>query len=66
MRPHKFTLGCALLFPFVIAQAQTGSEPVDLAIVHRIKTEAFENSKVMDHVFYLTDVHGPRVTNSPG
>ena len=25
-----------------------------------------QNSKVMDHVFQLTDVYGPRLTNSPG
>ncbi len=41
-------------------------EHVDLSIIHRIRAEAFENSKVMDHEFYLTDVYGPRVTNSPG
>src|SRR5580700_6114489 len=41
------------------------AEKVDLAIVNRIKAEAFENSKVMDHMFYLTDVNGPRLTGSP-
>src|SRR5208337_1402202 len=41
-------------------------EPVDLATIHRIKAEAFENSKVMEHVFFLTDANGPRLTNSPG
>jgi hypothetical protein len=42
-------------------------EHVDLDTVHRIREEAFPpNSKVMDHVFQLTDVHGPRLTNSPG
>lgn len=41
-------------------------EPLDLAVVNRIKYEAFENSQAMDHVFYLADVHGPRLTNSPG
>src|SRR5580692_11803590 len=40
-------------------------EKVDLLAIHRIKTEAFENSKVMDHMFYLTDVNGPRLTGSP-
>jgi hypothetical protein len=45
---------------FLIAE-----EKVDLSIVSRIKSEAFENSKVMDHMFYLTDVHGPRLTGSP-
>jgi len=35
-------------------------------VLHRIKNEAFgNNSKVMDTVFYLTDVYGPRLTGSP-
>jgi hypothetical protein len=46
--------------------AQTGSEKVDLAVLHRIKTEAFAtHSKVMNTAFYLTDVYGPRLTGSP-
>lgn len=40
-------------------------ERVDLSIVNRIRTEAFQNSKVMDHLFFLTDVHGPRIAGSP-
>jgi carboxypeptidase Q len=40
-------------------------EKLDLQVVHRIKTEAFERSQVMDTLFYLTDVNGPRLTNSP-
>ena len=43
-----------------------GQEKIDRAAIHKIKNEAFQNSKVMDHMFYLTDVHGPRLTNSPG
>src|SRR5262249_38964814 len=37
----------------------------DLALVQEIKSEAFERSKVMDHLSWLTDVHGPRLTASP-
>jgi hypothetical protein len=57
------SLIAAVLFlsPF-LAPAE---ERVDLEVVHRIKTEAFENSRVMDHLFYLADVYGPRLTNSP-
>ncbi len=40
-------------------------EKVDLSMVNRIKAEAFSDSKVMDTMFYLTDVYGPRLTNSP-
>src|SRR5262245_21182737 len=43
-----------------------GAEQVDLAVVHRIRNEAYRNSKVMDHLFYLTDANGPRLTGSPG
>jgi carboxypeptidase Q len=52
----------------LLATAARGAaeERVDLAAIHRIKSEAFENGKVMDHLFYLTDVHGPRLTASPG
>ena len=38
----------------------------DLATIHLIKAEAFRGSQVMDHLFFLTDVNGPRLTNSPG
>src|SRR5271166_2905115 len=37
-----------------------------LVTLNRIKAEAFEDSKVMDHMFYLTDANGPRLTGSPG
>jgi len=50
----------------VAAVPAAAEEPVDLAVIHRIKQEAFAGSKVMDHLFYLTDVNGPRLTNSPG
>lgn len=38
----------------------------DLEVVNRIRHEAYENSEVMDHLFQLVEVYGPRVTNSPG
>jgi carboxypeptidase Q len=41
-------------------------EAVNLDVVHRIREEALQNSRVMDHLFYLTDANGPRLTNSPG
>ena len=34
--------------------------------VSKIRKEGLENSKVMDIAFHLTDVSGPRLTNSPG
>ncbi|MBV9226201.1 MAG: hypothetical protein JOY85_19380, partial [Acidobacteriaceae bacterium] len=41
------------------------AEDQQLEIVGRIKTEAFDNSKVMDTLSYLTDMYGPRLTGSP-
>src|SRR5574338_1575861 len=41
-------------------------EKVDLEALYRIKAEALQRSKVMDHLLYLTDVNGPRLTGSPG
>jgi hypothetical protein len=37
----------------------------DLSVVGKIKTEAFDRSRVMDTLGYLTDVYGPRLTASP-
>ena len=42
-----------------------GQEQVDLRTVDRMKTESFERSQVMDHLYYLSEVHGPRLTGSP-
>jgi carboxypeptidase Q len=54
-----FVIALACVFPVVAADS------VDLAAVNKIKTEAFEHSKVMEHLEYLTDVYGPRLTASP-
>jgi len=51
---------------FAAALPALAQEKLDLAAVHRIKAEAFSNSQVMDHLFWLTDANGPRLTNSPG
>ena len=48
------------------APARHADDKPDLDVVHRIKDEAFKRGKVMDTLFYLTDVNGPRLTASPG
>jgi carboxypeptidase Q len=55
-----------LLLLAAVPAAALAEENVDLATVHRIKSEAFLGSHVMDQLFYLTDANGPRLTNSPG
>ncbi len=51
--------------PPPLASARADGKP-DLAVVYRIKDEAYRRGKVMDHLFWLTDVNGPRLTASPG
>jgi len=50
----------------VLALSADSGEPVDEAIVARIKTEAFQHSRVMDTLSELTDVYGARLRGSPG
>src|SRR5580765_1422624 len=41
------------------------NDKLDLATIGRIRDEGFNRSQVMDHIFWLADVHGPRLTGSP-
>jgi carboxypeptidase Q len=54
------------LLLFVLAPLLLAQEKVDLYTMNRIKAEEFQNSKVMENGFYLSDVYGPRLTGSPG
>jgi carboxypeptidase Q len=53
----------AILATFVFVEAQT--EKLDLATIGRIRDEGLNRSQVMDHVSWLSDVYGPRLTGSP-
>jgi carboxypeptidase Q len=50
----------------LLALPALSQEHIDLGIVDRVKGEAFERSKVMETLRNLSDVHGPRLTGSPG
>ena len=57
--------------PFLLAllalwPALAQSEEVNLEVIHRIKDQAFNHSRVMDYMNLLADENGPRVTGSPG
>lgn len=62
MRFRRIAPALLLLLIALIAFAQ---ERTDYTLIHQIKDEAFEHSKVMDHLRYLTDRYGPRLTASP-
>jgi hypothetical protein len=64
---RKIQLAATLLCVAPLLSVAQPAEKVDLNMIHRIKEEALgRNSKVMDHMFYLTDVNGPRLTDSKG
>ncbi len=58
-----------LLFPALylapmVSWAQT--EPIDSVMIHRIREEGLHHSQVRSIAHAITDVAGPRLTNSPG
>src|SRR5580700_3351560 len=50
---------------FALAALIFGQERTDYNLIHMIREEAFEHSEVMDHLAFLTDRYGPRLTASP-
>lgn len=57
---------CTILLAFISITLFAQSDAPDMAAINKIKKEGLDNSKVMDIAFHLTDVSGPRLTNSPG
>ena len=55
-----------LLLFFALAATAYPQDKPDLSIVNRIRDEAVNRSEIMDTLFNLSDVNGPRVTNSTG
>ena len=64
-----FIAGAALLAMSILlalpVAGQLQPERVDLSAMEKIRAEGLERSKVMETASYLTDVFGPRLTNSP-
>lgn len=58
-------IGLAVLLALPLPAVVAAQEPVDLAAVERIRAESFDRSQVMEIASWLTDVYGPRLTNSP-
>lgn len=61
----KKRISILLLFILVFAPLAEAQEAVDQQMIARIKSEGFQNSQAMEIVSYLSDVFGPRLTNSP-
>jgi hypothetical protein len=48
-----------------LAASTAAQSSIDLGTISRIKQEALSRSRVMDHVAWMSDVYGPRVTGTP-
>jgi carboxypeptidase Q len=67
IRQRPVLTGAALLMAITFAPLSAQqAERVDLDAIYKIKEEGFARSRVMDIMSWLTDVYGPRLTNSPG
>src|SRR5580692_2199289 len=62
----RFAATLALVFALAwVAVAQTNWFAPDAAVISRLEDEESQRSHVMEVMGYLTDVYGPRLTNSP-
>src|SRR5450759_4509978 len=64
----RFRQAAAMLTAFFLIPAsfaqETGGDKVDLDALDQIKAEALQHSQVMENLFWMSEVYGPRVTNS--
>jgi hypothetical protein len=60
-----FAIAALVVVPLA-GQSVATEEKVDYDAIYRIKEEGFQRSRAMETLSFLTDVHGPRLTNSPG
>ncbi|MGI4981512.1 MAG: M28 family peptidase [Janthinobacterium lividum] len=54
----------AMLLTLAAPAQETNGDKVDLRELNAIKNEAFQHSKAMESLFYISEVYGPRVNNS--
>ena len=60
---RKLLFSCLLIGGTIVSVL--AQEPVDTAMVRKIRNEGLNHSKVMETAFYLTDASGPRLSGSP-
>ena len=60
------TLFLLMLSVVAFPRAQAPAEKLDYETIGRIRDEGLNRSQVMDHISWLADVYGPRLTGGPG
>jgi carboxypeptidase Q len=66
LRNQSRLIAILLMVLVVLPLAAQAPSQSDLSAIYQIKDEGLNHSQVMDTMSYLTDVYGPRLTNSPG
>ena len=64
--PCARTISVLALTLVLAALPQAQSEKLDYTTIGRIRDEGLNRSQVMDHIGWLSDVYGPRLTGGPG
>jgi carboxypeptidase Q len=64
MTKYRFLLIVLVLLPSCLIWAQDNS--LDTAMISRIRKEGLEDSQIKSIAHHITDLSGPRLTNSPG
>ena len=62
----RFLAAAALLLSVVALPSVRATEDLDYAAIQQIRDEGLSRSQVMDHISWLADVFGPRLTGGPG
>ncbi len=65
LRARMLRQAGGLLVAFAVLTSFAAAQPVDQATLSAIRAEGLSRSQVMDHIEWLSDVYGPRVTGTP-
>lgn len=66
MKTHRLPLRLSFTILVLCFALQTAAqEAIDLSFMQRLRREGLEYSRVMEYMSYLSDVYGPRLSESP-
>ncbi len=61
----RFLSTASVVACLTVSVAAQPGEKIDLQTIAKIRGEGMNHSQVMDHLSWMTDVYGPRLTGSP-
>jgi hypothetical protein len=64
-RPYVRLVTLLLVVSAALVSGQAPTPGLDRATISRIRAEAMDRSQAMDHLWWLSEVYGPRATGTP-